>query len=202
MVRSADISHIKAAIRYVLLTRRGVDAVRMALTACIERNVLTFAPRSAPKPPESRLHACTAELALVAFQHNDAQCRKHLSRPRISECSFMLPPKHPKLRNFFQPDRNTSKATFCHALTSTYVCACECVYIVSLVRQRSVPTEPPPHFGDIGAHFRVSRVPRGQRDGSLRPYSRLSRPESLLFLASSSSVVLARLSGLTGCKLE
>jgi hypothetical protein len=38
-------------------------------------------------------------------------------------------------------------------------------------------------------------VPRGQHDGSLRPYSRLSRPEPLLFLPSSSSVVLTRLSG-------
>jgi hypothetical protein len=38
-------------------------------------------------------------------------------------------------------------------------------------------------------------VSRDQRDGSLRPYSRFSRPEPLLFLPSSSSVVLARLSG-------
>jgi hypothetical protein len=37
-------------------------------------------------------------------------------------------------------------------------------------------------------------VPRGQHDGSLRPYSRLSRPEPLLFLSSSSSLVLTRLS--------
>jgi hypothetical protein len=41
----------------------------------------------------------------------------------------------------------------------------------------------------------VDRVPRSQRDGSQRPYSRLSRPEALLFLPSSSSVVLTRLSG-------
>jgi hypothetical protein len=31
---------------------------------------------------------------------------------------------------------------------------------------------------------------------SLRPYSRVSRPEPLLFLSSSPSVVLSRLSGL------
>jgi hypothetical protein len=37
-------------------------------------------------------------------------------------------------------------------------------------------------------------VPRGQRDGSLRPYSRISRPEPILFLSSSASVVLTRLS--------
>jgi hypothetical protein len=38
-------------------------------------------------------------------------------------------------------------------------------------------------------------VPRGQRDGSLWPYSRVSRPEPLRFLPSSSSVVVTRLSG-------
>jgi hypothetical protein len=38
-------------------------------------------------------------------------------------------------------------------------------------------------------------VLRGQRDGSLLPYSRLSRPEPLIFLQSSSSIVLTRLSG-------
>jgi hypothetical protein len=37
-------------------------------------------------------------------------------------------------------------------------------------------------------HFSAKLVPRGQRDGSLRPYSRFSRPESLLFLPSSSSI--------------
>jgi hypothetical protein len=36
---------------------------------------------------------------------------------------------------------------------------------------------------------------RGQCDGSLRPYSRLSRPQPLHFLPSSSSIVLTRLSG-------
>jgi hypothetical protein len=43
--------------------------------------------------------------------------------------------------------------------------------------------------------FCGQRVPRGQRDESLRPYSRLSRPKPLLLLPSSSSVVLTRLSG-------
>jgi hypothetical protein len=38
-------------------------------------------------------------------------------------------------------------------------------------------------------------MPCGQRDGSLRPYSRFSRPEPLPFLSSSSSIVLATLSG-------
>jgi hypothetical protein len=43
--------------------------------------------------------------------------------------------------------------------------------------------------------FVVRGASRGQYDGSLQPYSRLSRPEPLLFLPSSSSVVLTRLSG-------
>jgi hypothetical protein len=38
-------------------------------------------------------------------------------------------------------------------------------------------------------------VPRGQREGSQRPYSRFSRPKPLLFLSSSSSIVPTRLSG-------
>jgi hypothetical protein len=38
-------------------------------------------------------------------------------------------------------------------------------------------------------------VQRGQRHESLRPYSRFSRPEPLLFLPSSSSIVLTRLGG-------
>jgi hypothetical protein len=45
-----------------------------------------------------------------------------------------------------------------------------------------------PTFADRG-------VPRGQREGSLRPCSRFSRPEPLLFLSSSSSKLLTRLSG-------
>jgi hypothetical protein len=38
-------------------------------------------------------------------------------------------------------------------------------------------------------------VPRGQGDGSLRQYSRLSRPELLLFVLSNFSIVFTRLSG-------
>jgi hypothetical protein len=38
-------------------------------------------------------------------------------------------------------------------------------------------------------------VPRGQRDGSLRPYSRFFKTEAATFLSSSSSDVLTRLSG-------
>jgi hypothetical protein len=39
-------------------------------------------------------------------------------------------------------------------------------------------------------------VPRGQSNGSLRPYSRLSRMDPLLFLPSSYSIVLTGLNEL------
>jgi hypothetical protein len=66
---------------------------------------------------------------------------------------------------------------------------------VVLVRERTISTERPPFVGEVNANFCSQRVPGGQRDRFLRPYSRLSRPEPLLFLPSSSSVVLTKLSG-------
>jgi hypothetical protein len=49
------------------------------------------------------------------------------------------------------------------------------------VRERTIPTERPPLVGEVIVNFCGLRVPRGQRDGSLRPYSRYSRQEPLLF---------------------
>jgi hypothetical protein len=49
------------------------------------------------------------------------------------------------------------------------------------VRERTIPTERPPLVGEVIANFCGQRVPRDQRDGSLRPYSRVSRQEPLLF---------------------
>jgi hypothetical protein len=49
------------------------------------------------------------------------------------------------------------------------------------VRERTIPTERPPLVGEVIANFFGWRVPRGQRDGSLRPYSRFSKQEPLLF---------------------
>jgi hypothetical protein len=66
---------------------------------------------------------------------------------------------------------------------------------MAVVRERTIPTERPPLVIEISVNFSEQRASRGQRDGSLRPYSRFSRPELLLFLPSSSSVVLTRLSG-------
>jgi hypothetical protein len=48
------------------------------------------------------------------------------------------------------------------------------------VREQAIPTERPPLVGEVTANFYGQRVPRG-RDGSLRPYSRFSRQEPLLF---------------------
>jgi hypothetical protein len=55
------------------------------------------------------------------------------------------------------------------------------------VRERTIPTERPPLVGEVIANFCGQRAPRGQRDGFLRPYSRLSRREPLPFLPSCSS---------------
>jgi hypothetical protein len=63
------------------------------------------------------------------------------------------------------------------------------------VRVRTILTERPPLVAEVSANFCRQREARGRRDGSLRPYSRSSRPEPLFFLPSSSSVVLTRLSG-------
>jgi hypothetical protein len=48
---------------------------------------------------------------------------------------------------------------------------------VAWVRERTIATERPPLVSEISDNFFCGyKVPRGQRDGSLRPYSRLSRP--------------------------
>jgi hypothetical protein len=66
---------------------------------------------------------------------------------------------------------------------------------VTLVGERTIPTERPPLFDEVSANFCVFRMSRGQRNVFPWPYSRLSRPEPLIFLPSSSSIVLTRLSG-------
>jgi hypothetical protein len=68
-------------------------------------------------------------------------------------------------------------------------------YSVVLVRERTIPIERPPLVGEVSATFADKGVTRHHRDGSIRPYCRISRPEPLVFLSSSSSVVLTRLSG-------
>jgi hypothetical protein len=56
---------------------------------------------------------------------------------------------------------------------------------VAWFRERTIPTVRPARVGEVSANFRGKRVPRGQRYGSLCPYSRLSRTEPLVFLPSS-----------------
>jgi hypothetical protein len=71
------------------------------------------------------------------------------------------------------------------------------VYSVALVRERTIPTERRPLIGEGSAIFFVlfaDRVCRSAK-GIPQPYFRFSRPEQILSLPSSSSVVLTRLSG-------
>jgi hypothetical protein len=46
---------------------------------------------------------------------------------------------------------------------------------VASVRERTIPTERPPLVSEVNANFCWWRVPHGQGDGSLQPYSRFSR---------------------------
>jgi hypothetical protein len=118
-----------------------------------------------------------------------------LNFPRIGPHSFRTPVACTALQWRFEinisGDGNSVPTPFCpgplHAvkLTAHYVCT---VY--------TIPNQWPPLASEVSANFFADRgVSRGQRDGSLRSYSRLSRPEPLLFLPSSSSIILTRLSG-------
>jgi hypothetical protein len=66
---------------------------------------------------------------------------------------------------------------------------------VGWVRERTVPTEPPPLDGEVNINFCGYRVPRGQREGSLPPCSRFSKPVSLqlFFLLQILTISLKRL---------
>jgi hypothetical protein len=57
---------------------------------------------------------------------------------------------------------------------------CRC-HFHDLLGERTIPTKRLPLVGEVSANFRGYRVPGGKRDGSLRPYFRISRPEPLLF---------------------
>jgi hypothetical protein len=58
---------------------------------------------------------------------------------------------------------------------------------VTLVRERTIPTELQQLVGVVHASFRDGGVSRGQRNWSPRPYSRISGPGPLLLLPSSST---------------
>jgi hypothetical protein len=55
------------------------------------------------------------------------------------------------------------------------------VNTVEFVRERTIPTERPPLVGEVTANVYGYWISRGRRNGSLWPYSRLSRPESIQF---------------------
>jgi hypothetical protein len=63
---------------------------------------------------------------------------------------------------------------------------------VALVREGTIATERPRLVGEVSASFWGYKVLHGHRGRSLRPYSLLYRPEPLLFLSRSSSIVLMR----------
>jgi hypothetical protein len=65
---------------------------------------------------------------------------------------------------------------------------CQLTYSVALVRKRTILTERQQLVGEVSANFCGLRVPRGQRDGSLRPYSRLSRLNITRTLAQTTSL--------------
>jgi hypothetical protein len=75
-----------------------------------------------------------------------------------------------------------------------YIPGCLERYLV-LLGTETIRTERKPLIGEVRSTFCGWMVLRGQHDGSLRLYSQISRPELLLFLSSSSSIVLTRLSG-------
>jgi hypothetical protein len=61
---------------------------------------------------------------------------------------------------------------------------------VALVRERTIPTEPTPFVGEVSANFLCIEGCRLVSAADyLLPSSRFSRPELILFLPSSSSVV-------------
>jgi hypothetical protein len=63
---------------------------------------------------------------------------------------------------------------------------------VAWVREWTVPTKLSSLVCEVSANFCGYRVPRGKRDGSLRPYFWLSRPELLLILSSRSPQLYSR----------
>jgi hypothetical protein len=65
---------------------------------------------------------------------------------------------------------------------------------VASVRERTIPSDRR-LLTKLVLTFANRGCPCSQRDGSLRPYSRLSRLEPLLLLSSNYSIVLTRLGG-------
>jgi hypothetical protein len=96
-----------------------------------------------------------------------------------------------------------------HALSWLQVPSCHCVSLVLSWRHTKTKTNKlrglsprainvdrgPPLVGEVSVNFCREGMLRGLRKRSPRPYSRPFRPEPLLFLPSSFTIVLTRLSG-------
>jgi hypothetical protein len=65
----------------------------------------------------------------------------------------------------------------------------------ALVRQRTIPTERPPLVGEVSANFSGQRVSRDQRNETPRPLISVFWTGAAIFLSSSPSIILTRLSG-------
>jgi hypothetical protein len=85
-----------------------------------------------------------------------------------------------------------------------YEIACVTYFLLGLLKKQTIPL--PKSTSELyrQSDRRLSpklmptfeeMLPHDQRDGSLRPHSRFSRPEPLLFLSSSSFIILTSLSG-------
>jgi hypothetical protein len=66
--------------------------------------------------------------------------------------------------------------------------------VEALFHERTIPNERPPHICEVSANFCRQSSSRGQLNEYPLTYSRLSRPEPLLFLPNNSSIELTRLS--------
>jgi hypothetical protein len=82
----------------------------------------------------------------------------------------------------------------CHIHTANLSADQKQLYSVASVRERTIAAERPPLVSEVSANFCGYRVSCGKSDGSPRPYFLFYRPEPLLFLPISSSIVLTRLS--------
>jgi hypothetical protein len=127
-------------------------------------------------------------------------CPGRNSNPRQSETKQKMP--HSNSRVFITPVSYSGNPDTGRPEWSTSWFSQSLYAYVSIVlfSPRCTPwltyhSERPLLVGEVSANFCGYMMPRGQCDGSLRPYSRFSRPEPILFLSSSWSVVLTRMSG-------
>jgi hypothetical protein len=120
----------------------------------------------------------------VRNEHDNASVGHYPEVKRPGRDANLSPPSNAKFKN-----------TWIYTSTPPYVFMVKHKQTNSVApgRKRTISTERPSLVGEVSVNFWGYTVSRGQRDGSLWLYSRLSRSEKLLPLLSSSSVVLTRL---------